>query len=115
MSSSWSYLALLGFYMVYLLMGGYIFYNIECAEEMAVKRREVAKERESMKRILEGLEHRHDEEASVTLPWVPISSRHRHHRHHIHHMNKPGIYNSMFALIKLKICVFLPMPCHGLL
>ena len=56
MAFSGSFLTLLAFYMVYLLLGGYIFYNIECAEEMAVKRRVVALERESMMLIVEGLE-----------------------------------------------------------
>ena len=101
MSSSWSYLALLGFYMVYLLMGGYIFYNIECAEEMAVKRREASEKRESMKLILEGLEHRHDEEAPLST--IPISSYHRHHRHHEHRMTRPGKCEFQFVGIKVKI------------
>ena len=97
MSSLRSYLAVLGFYMVYLLMGGYIFYNIECTEEVAARRREVAKERESMELILEGLEHQHDEEAPVPLAWVPIDSHQRHHRHQKHHTTKPGICDSRFA------------------
>ena len=63
MSSLWSFLALLAFYMAYLLMGGYIFYNIECTEEMAVKRRAVALERESMLSLVEGLEFIRDKEA----------------------------------------------------
>ena len=44
-------------------MGGYIFYNIECTEEMAVKRRVVALERESMLSLVEGLEFIRDVEA----------------------------------------------------
>ena len=44
-------------------MGGYIFYNIECTEEMAVKRRAVALERESMLSLVEGLEFIRDKEA----------------------------------------------------
>ena len=63
MSSLGSFLALLAFYMAYLLMGGYIFYSIECTEEMAVKRRVVALERESMLSLVEGLEFIRDVEA----------------------------------------------------
>ena len=44
-------------------MGGYIFYRIECTEEMAVKRRVVALERESMLSLVEGLEFIRDVEA----------------------------------------------------
>ena len=66
--STWgSFIALLAFYMLYLLLGGYMFYNIECAEEMAVKRRVVALERESMVLIVEGLELIRDEEAPADM------------------------------------------------
>ena len=57
------FVALLAFYMAYLLMGGYIFNNIECAEELALKRRVLNLERELMMLIVEGLERLKDEEA----------------------------------------------------
>ena len=63
MSPLGSFVALLAFYMAYLLMGGYIFNNIECAEELAVKRRVLKLQRELMMLIVEGLERLKDEEA----------------------------------------------------
>jgi len=66
-----TFLYLLAFYIVYLLMGGYMFHNIECNEEMAVKRRVVAEKSELMWLILEGLR---DEEAPPDLS--PIITRH---------------------------------------
>ena len=67
-------LALLAFYMIYLLIGGFIFYNIECPEEMAVKRRVVNLQRELMMLIIEGLEHIRDEEAPPDF--APFINRH---------------------------------------
>ena len=77
MSSLGNFLALVFFYMVYLLLGGCMFYNIECTEEMASKRREVAGERESIILIIEGLEHLRDEVATHDL--APIINRHMKH------------------------------------
>ena len=43
-----SYLAFLAFYVIYLLMGGYMFYSIECPEEIKVERRLATEKRRFM-------------------------------------------------------------------
>ena len=93
--STWgSFIALLAFYMIYLLLGGYMFYNIECAEEMAVKRRVVALERESMLSLVEGLEFIRDKEAPQDM--APF----------ITHLIKQIIENRTYeeAKEKYKVC-----------
>ena len=53
MMSLRSWLALLVFYVLYLLMGGYIFNAIECPDEMAEKDREAAERRDVRMLVLD--------------------------------------------------------------
>ena len=48
-----SYLGFLAFYMFYLLMGGYMFYSIECPEEIKAKSWLAAQKRRFMKLVME--------------------------------------------------------------
>ena len=53
MMSLRSWLALLVFYVLYLLMGGYIFNAIECPGEIVEKEREATERRNLMMRVSE--------------------------------------------------------------
>ena len=50
-----TYLAFLAFYVFYLLIGGYMFYSIECPEEIKVKRRLAAEKKRFMTLIEEDI------------------------------------------------------------